>query len=784
MAFNPNQFTQGGSGQVPEPDKNQVVGTDQFGNPINIYGLPPGQSPPRTYTPPQGGQAGGSGDSGLSNVPWEGFGDEMGKFWGHLGGENTYRPQVGAPSITAPVMTAAQMTAAGMDTGQADVDRSFSQQARDSQSNLGQALMDRALGRGGPSVAELQMQRGIGQAQQAAARQAASARGVNRGLASYGAINAGANLAAQGVQDAAALRAGETIAAQNAAGRVFADQRMQDLTSRGMSIQQAQAIMDAENRAREANMNATNQARQTNVQSNLTAGQANLQADTAARGMTTQITEGEATRKQKRGAGILAAFGLSDINAKQNVQPLLYSGQLAPQAQTNEPSVAEQARNLEQDRKLGAALTQMGNRADVSQVPATTYPAYQAPEIEPYEPPAQQPQSGGGIGDIIGGLVSLSDKEAKQDAFEAGIEAALSGGAAGAKTAKGTMGKAKLSSMPLFEVSPERADRMGRLEIKQADARLDQRRALADAEELWRQRRQVLPLIDARLPTYGPPAPPAPAPAPVPAVPLAQAGTSDKRAKSYGYSDKRSKELESENEMLKSALSKLGGDVSGTPTASYPELKQPDFDALDAADAARNANPPPPYSYRYKPEFAEKQGTDTDPRLGIMAQDALKSPMYRPAVVKMPDGMLGIDQNRLLHANTAMLSGEHERINQVEEQNRKLAEALQRMGDRKEAEILGEDEALSRALGRMGNERARDITYSDKRTKREIARDRYDQEYVNEVADSYNGDLRRTFDHLEGTIPKKDRARRYLRSQVAPRVEFFNGLRTRDDIGV
>lgn len=174
-------------------------------------------------------------------------------------------------------------------------------------------------------------------------------------------------------------------------------------------------------------------------------------------------------------------------------------------------------------------------------------------------------------------------------------------------------------------------------------------------------------------------------------------------------SDRRAKDLENENAALKSALSKVADSATPSGSASYPSPSQPDYDALDAADAARNANPPPPYQYRYKDKFAEKQGTDTEPRLGIMAQDALKSPMYRPAVVKMPDGMLGIDSNRLLHANTAMLSGEHERINQVEEQNRRLAEALQRMGDRKEAEILGEDEALGQALTRMGDRRSREL---------------------------------------------------------------------------
>lgn len=673
-------------------DPNQQTGTDQFGNPTNAYGLPLGQMPQRQPT---------GGDMGLPDAEG-GFIQDLGDAFSSFGraymGESTFNPMEGAPTAYAPSMTADRMQAAGMDTQQADADRAMGLQARGQQGQLGRALMDRATGAGGPSVAELQMQRGVGLAQQAAARQAASARGINRGLAAYGAMNTQANLASQGVQDAAALRAQEQIAAQGLASKHFSDQRMQDLTSRGMSIQQAQAIMDAENRAREANMNATNRARETNLGAVVQTNQMNLASDTALRQAQSGAAEQEAARRQKAAGGIVATVGslvgLSDINAKQDVRPLLYSSELAAVPATpNEPSVAEQSRNLEQDRKLGQALDRMGNQTRV-QLSQPAMPAFQPQPvpIDDYQmaPPPQE--GGGGIGDILGGL-SLSDKKAKTDAFIAGVKAASMPVPVEAPRKPPSPFKpppqapmGKVGAMPVFDISPERINRMADFELERRGREEQQTQAQAD---LQAQRQMAFDRLKVMQQT-----------------PLDETGTSDKRAK-YSYSDARAKELESENEMLKSALSRMGNDTASAirgdsvPTARFADA---------SADAARDSlGPMQPYQYRYKDEFAAKQGTDTDPRLGIMAQDAMKSPAYQSSVVKMPDGMLGIDQNRLLHANTAVVAGQDKRLQQVEAQNAALAEALTKMGNQKEREILGDDEVLGRALIRMGGQRSREV---------------------------------------------------------------------------
>lgn len=711
MDPNKNNYNTGGG----QPNPNQQAGTDQFGNPINAFGLPLGQSPP----------APGSGGPTPNNIPSEGPGF-FGTVWNTMSGNNKLNPMEGAPVIHAPTMTAETMTAtqmgaAGMNTAQADADRAAGLAARSDQSQLGTALMQRALGQGGPSVAELQMQRGVGLAQQAAARQAASARGIGRGLASYGAMNAQADLAAQGVQDAAALRAQEQIGAQGLASKHLSDQRMQDLTSRGMSIQQAQAIMDAENRARElnmaavnraneTNMGAINQARSNNQQTALSTNQSNLEAETARRGYLTTISEGNAQRKQQGVGGIMSAAGgllaLSDVRAKQDVQPLLYQAPLqAPEAEPlsrPEPARVVELGGKREQRELADAIVRKQQENQQFNAPAAESrigggalvmnPRHDDPFKTPE--PAQVPQQGGGgfLAGLGGGLMAggavLSDKNAKENAFKAGLVVGASAP---------VMQKAAVSSAPAFDVSPERVTRVGRETFHQAVAERDKKNELAKAFSFLGKMQGWAPQIRAQ----AEPAPAQPTMVPVAQVQPPPTATSDERAK-YTYSDERAKKLESENEMLKAALGRMGNEVSGKirgddpglgdaltrmgreadvssiPTAAYPDI---------TSDQARSANPPPPYQYRYKDEFAAKQGTDTEPRLGIMAQDALKSPMYRPAVVEMPDGMLGIDSNRLLHANTAMLSGEHQRLNEAEERDRKLAEAIAALGNRRAAEI-------------------------------------------------------------------------------------------------
>ena len=127
-----------------------------------------------------------------------------------------------------------------------------SSQGQGQQQQLANMLMAQAQGTGGPSVAELQMSRGLGQAQNAAASQAASARGVNPALAARMAAMGQTNLANQNIENTGMLRAQEQMAAMQGAGAQLGTMEQQRLgrtalsgeitgQQRGQNLQQQQA---------------------------------------------------------------------------------------------------------------------------------------------------------------------------------------------------------------------------------------------------------------------------------------------------------------------------------------------------------------------------------------------------------------------------------------------------------------------------------------------------------------------------------------------------------------
>ncbi len=110
-------------------------------------------------------------------------------------------------------------------------------QARAQQMTLGNAVMNRALGQGGPSVAELQMQQGQDAALQSAlaasvSRPQGSVAGMQRNLA-----RTVADSSQQVNRDTAMLRAQEQIGAENTAANIVAGSRGQDI---GLATSQAQ----------------------------------------------------------------------------------------------------------------------------------------------------------------------------------------------------------------------------------------------------------------------------------------------------------------------------------------------------------------------------------------------------------------------------------------------------------------------------------------------------------------------------------------------------------------
>jgi hypothetical protein len=126
------------------------------------------------------------------------------------------------------------------DYGQANADYAQQQQARDMQLALGsqyQGVIDGTA----PSLAQMQLQRGQEDTNQAALNMAASARGGGGMLAQQQAM-AGAALGGQRVSaDAAMLRAQEVGQARDAYGNLLSGIRGGDMQSRGQSADQAQA---------------------------------------------------------------------------------------------------------------------------------------------------------------------------------------------------------------------------------------------------------------------------------------------------------------------------------------------------------------------------------------------------------------------------------------------------------------------------------------------------------------------------------------------------------------
>jgi len=111
------------------------------------------------------------------------------------------------------------------------------------QQELADMLRARAEGRGGPSLAELQMQRGLDATRAQMASAAASAEGVSPAIAMRNAMQQGATIGQQGVGQMAQLRAQEQLGAQQALGQLLGQARGQELQGQGLAGQLMQGFM-------------------------------------------------------------------------------------------------------------------------------------------------------------------------------------------------------------------------------------------------------------------------------------------------------------------------------------------------------------------------------------------------------------------------------------------------------------------------------------------------------------------------------------------------------------
>jgi hypothetical protein len=472
----------------------------------------------------------------------------------------------------------------------------------------------------------------MNQAQQRVAQQAASARGMSRGGANAAAIRGASDLYANTNEQAGIMRAQEQIAAQQLASQHTRDMRQQDLLARGYSIEEAKAIMDAEIRVQDINAQ-TARANAANAQgpSMLLAAAAGgaLASDERAKEIMYSDFTGKETLPMSvpgvpmAGAGPVAEPAVRPAGGFQPMLTVTPTKELDDSAEKQQQSIGERA-------MAGASAAGGGSNL------------------------AQNAETGFSIGKALGGL--LSDFSSKEYGYP-----------------RPKMGKARAGSGSTFDMSPERFDRMGRFEVKEAQDRYQKSRKLREAENLLRYRRDSAKQYDSE------------------------------RERLFGdrpmSSDFRSKEP------TMADLDQVGRE------AMLP------FEEMDAQDSREALAPVDPVVYRYKPEDSARmageqadmadlrarysglggaapeeehaiaQSTFEDkrkPRLGIIAQDLQKSPDFRQSVISTPAG-LAVQRDRALSTALGSLAGLDKRLRELEG-----------IGDEQSGKIRGESTKKAR----------------------------------------------------------------------------------------
>lgn len=246
--------------------------------------------------------------------------------------------------------------------------------ARYKQADLATYFAQQAMGQGGPSVAQKQLQAGLDQATNNAMGIAASSR-TNPAAAARAAIQAQGQMAAQTNQQAGILRAQEQLDAGNLAMQAGQGLRAQDLDSYGRNQAGQLGYRSAANDQAAAELQAsTNLATSTqqNVLNNKTA------RSVANQEQTTAITGGVLNAAGAIGAGAAAA---SDKRLKKNV----HDGDLLAQAfmdsldakgfeykGDNVPQLGIMAQDMERTREGRSAVLDTPNGKAVSVPDATS----------------------------------------------------------------------------------------------------------------------------------------------------------------------------------------------------------------------------------------------------------------------------------------------------------------------------------------------------------------------------------------------------------------------------
>lgn len=177
---------------------------------------------------------------------------QSGDWWNGYRGVSTFRPE--QYNIDRQAADTGQQGSYLWGQGQQQYNRGFGSAGgfMRGQEQLAGYLGQRAMGAGGPSAAELQLQQGLGRAQQGAMGLASSVAGTSPALAMRRAMQAQSAMAAQTQQQASVLRAQEQLAAQQALGNLLGQARGQSLQEGQFGYGQMAGQMEADRAARMA----------------------------------------------------------------------------------------------------------------------------------------------------------------------------------------------------------------------------------------------------------------------------------------------------------------------------------------------------------------------------------------------------------------------------------------------------------------------------------------------------------------------------------------------------
>lgn len=506
--------------------------------------------------------------------------------------------------------------------------------ARNQQNNFAGDLRRRAMGLGGPSAAELQMQRGMNVAQQRLRNQAVSGRGMNRAGAQRAAMRGASDMYMQGNEQAGIMRAQEQLAAQQLYSQHLRDMRQQDLLSRGYGVQEANAILDAEMRAQ---------------------------------GLNAQLAEGAAGRRQ--GVAIAGIGALAGLASDRRAKEVMYSDFTGKEPLTTQNAMLN----------TPPVQTPMAQPAPAAPSGYGFQPMLQvAPEEKLDDSVTEQQRT---LGDeTLKGMSGSNDQSLAQNASAGFNIGSALGGLLSDRRAKEVMpsdfrgkelGKAHVASGSVLDLSPGRIDRMGRFEVEDAQRRFRDRKSRSEAADLWRYRHESAGAFDRRFPE-----------------------DSTMSSDFYGKEPTMADLDQVGNDAMlpfrqmdaaesRQALAPVEPVVYRYKPADSARMagEQADMADLRARYAGLGGAAP-------EEEQAIEQGTFQDkrtPRLGIIAQDLQKSPEFRQSVVSTPAG-LAVQRDRALSTALGSLAGIDKRLRQLED-----------MGDSYSAEIRGESPDVERA---------------------------------------------------------------------------------------